>query len=37
MPCRSYFLTPTGAVERDLSESAMRDALNEPDATIWLD
>ena len=37
MPYRSYFLTPEGSIEKELSEVAIRDALESGLGSIWLD
>ena len=37
MPYRSYFLTPEGRVEMELSEAAVRDALERGEGSLWLD
>ena len=37
MPYRSYFLTPEGSVESELSEAAIQDALRGGDGSLWLD
>jgi len=37
MPYRSYFLTPEGSVETELSEVAIQDALASGDGSLWLD
>lgn len=37
MPYRSYFLTPEGSVETDLSEAAVQDALASGQGSLWLD
>lgn len=37
MPYRSYFLTPEGSVETDLSEAAVQDALASGEGSLWLD
>ncbi len=37
MPYRSYFLTPEGSVETELSEVAIQDALATGEGSLWLD
>ena len=37
MPYRSYFLTPEGSVETELSEADIQDALASGEGSLWLD
>ncbi len=37
MPYRSYFLTPDGTVETELSEAVIQEALTSGEGSLWLD